>query len=380
MYSGKIPTFNWFNPTRVVFGVGELARLAELVNEISGNNSRIFLVTGRSSLKSQGILDDVISSIGPSRITLFNKVSPFPSPDLVDDALSECRQSSSDIVVAIGGGSALDLAKCVAILMTHEGGARDYAFGPKNIQRASLPFIAVPTTSGSSSEVTIGAALWDMEAQKSAGLFSPHMFPTVAIVDPNLTMSMPQLLAANTGFDAFTSAFESYWSVQAEPISDAIALEVIRIFCENLERSCIDGDITSRSACALAATLSGIGYSNSLPNMCHAVGSPLTIYWNVEHGQSVGITLPSFLRWNSDAISDKMNALLDAMGVANLDQAESKLSSMLENCGLETRLSGLGLVRNDIETLTENIKWELASRLPRSFDKNDARSLLEEIF
>ena len=114
--------------------------------------------------------------------------------------------------------------------------------------------------------------------------------------------------------------------------------------------------------------------------MCHAVGSPLTIYWNVEHGQSVGITLPSFLRWNSDAISDKMNALLDAMGVANLDQAESKLSSMLENCGLETRLSGLGLVRNDIETLTENIKCELASRLPRSFDKNDARSLLEEIF
>ena len=125
MYSGKIPTFNWFNPTRVVFGVGELARLAELVNEISGNNSRVFLVTGRSSLKAQGILDDVISSIGPSRITLFNKVSPFPSPDLVDDALSECRQSSSDIVVAIGGGSALDLAKCVAILMTHEGGALD---------------------------------------------------------------------------------------------------------------------------------------------------------------------------------------------------------------------------------------------------------------
>lgn len=315
MLAQHIPQFAWHNPTRVVFGPGKSSTLGAVVNDLAGSEALVFLATGRHSLRARGLLDKVVDSIGSSRVTLFDQVTPFPSPDLVDDAVAACRSSGAEIVVAVGGGSAMDLAKSVAILTAHEGSSRDYAVGDKRFERPGLPFVAVPTTSGSSSEVTSGAALWDMEAKRSMGLSSPLMFPTVAIVDPELAISMPKSLAAATGMDAFTSAFESYWSLEAEPISDAVDLEVIRLFAENLERSCIQGDLESRSSCALAATMSGIAYSNSHPNVCHGVGSPLTLYWRVIHGQAVGVTLASFLEWNASAIPHKLPALWDALGV-----------------------------------------------------------------
>ena len=284
MVQQTIRSFGWFNPTKVRFGVGELANLREEVDAVAGASARVFLVTGRTSLRRRGILQKLLDDLGESRVTLFDEAKPFPPPSLVDEALDRCRVAACDIVVAVGGGSAMDLAKAVAVLSAHEGGCVDYAERRKSIERAGLPFIAVPTTSGSSSEVTSGAALWDMEAKRSMGLSSPFMFPAVAIVDPELSMTMPKTLAAVTGMDAFTSAFESYWSLEAEPIADAIDLDVVRIFAKNLERSSIQGDLESRAACALGATMSGIAYSNSHPNVCHAVGSPLTLFWGTEHG------------------------------------------------------------------------------------------------
>lgn len=379
MLESALPAFTWFNPTRVIYGTGVLSSLRKVIDDTAGNESRVFLVTGRQSLKARGILQKVVESIGESRITLFDRVTPFPSPDLVDSATEECRAASADIVVAIGGGSAMDLAKSVAILTHHEGKSREYALREKPLQRKGLPFIAAPTTSGSSSEVTSGAALWDMEAKRSMGLSSPMMFPTIALVDPELTMTMSKSLAAVTGFDAFTSAFESYWSLDAEPIADAIDLEVIRMFAGHLERSCIQGDLESRSMCALAATMSGIAYSNSHPNVCHAVGSPLTIFWGVEHGQSVGITLTSFLRWNASAISHKLPALWAALGVNGLDEAVARITQIMERCGLETRLHGLGIGQQDMEMLIDQIRWDRVTVLPRPLERDDAAAILQEL-
>ena len=377
MVTEMLPSFAWANPTKVFFGVGELSRLRSVVDEQAGANPRVFLVTGRRSLRVRGILQKVVDSLGPARVTLFDEVTPFPSPDLVDAALEECRGASADVVVAIGGGSAMDLAKSVAILMTHDGTSREYASREKTLRRPGLPFIAVPTTSGSSSEVTSGGALWDMEAKRSMGLSSPLMFPTAAIVDPELAVSMPKTLAAVTGMDAFTSAFESYWSLQSEPIADAIDLEVIRLFTTHLERSCIQGDLESRSFCALAATMSGIAYSNSHPNVCHAIGSPLTLFWGVDHGQAVGITLTSFLRWNAPAVPHKLAALWAALGVRDLDEAATRITQVMERCGLETRLHGLGIGDGDMGTLLEHIRWDRLGALPRPIEREEMRGLLE---
>ena len=374
-----VPSFVWRNPTRIVYGVDSLDRLPDEVRAVAGNDARAFAVTGRTFLRASGLLARVEGLLSDFEVALYDKADPFPTPVDADEAAAACRDAGANVVVSIGGGSALDLAKAAAILATHDGAAKDYATGARRFERRGLPFVAVPTTSGSSSEVTSGAALWDWDTRSQFGLSDALMFPAVAIVDPRLAMSMSQTLAANTGMDAFTSAFESYWNVDAEPMSDALALEVIRIYSTNLVRSAIQGDMESRAACALGATMSGVGYSNSTPNACHAVGSPLTLLWRVEHGQSVSITLSSFLRWCAPAIAHKMPALLSALGVESVDEACAKIERIISACGLETRLSGLGIGSEDLETIVERTRWDRMAQLPRGIDAAGLRGMLGEI-
>jgi alcohol dehydrogenase class IV len=377
-------TLGWLNPTRVVFGAGVLARLPALVDEVAGPGARVFLVTGRKSLRASGALSRVLDGLGPGRVALFDDVPPFPSPEVADAALAALPARGAGVVVAIGGGSALDVAKAAAILATHDGRASEFATGQgmtpaKALDRPGLPVIAVPTTSGSSSEVTPFAALWDVEAKRSLHLASPRLFPAVALVDPELALGMTADLAAVTGVDAFTSAFESYWSREAGPISDALNLEVIRLFAAQLERSCLEADREARAACALAATMSGMAYSNSRPNVCHAVSSPLTLFWGVAHGQAVGITLPAFLRWNAPAIADRLPVLWQALGVADLDAAADRLTRVLERCGLATRLRQLGLGEGDVETLVAHMRWDRTAVLPRPLGQDDARAIFRAL-
>jgi alcohol dehydrogenase len=374
-----VSSFVWRNPTRIVYGVGKLETLADEVRGIAGDGANVFLVTGRNFLRERGILQDVLDDLAGFSATLHDRTNPFPSPADADAAARHCRESEADVVVAIGGGSALDLAKAAAILATQDGSSRDYMGGGANFENKGLPFIAVPTTSGSSSEVTPGAALWDWEVKNHFGLSSPTMFPDVAIVDPKLAMTMDQNLAANTGMDAFTSAFESYWNVNSEPMSDALALEVIRIYSQNLVRSAIQGDMESRAACALAATMSGVGYSNSPPNACHGIGSPLTLFWNVEHGQAVGISLAPLLRWNARAIAHKMPALLSALGAESVDAACDKITEIMERCGLHTRLSGLGVGRDDIALIVEHSRWERLGFMPEPMTEDELGEMLAGI-
>lgn len=192
-------------------------------------------------------------------------------------------------------------------------------------------------------------------------------------------MSMPKELAALTGMDAFTSAFESYWSKEAEPVSDALDLQVIRLFANHLESSCNNADLDSRSWCSLAATMSGVAYSNSHPNVCHAIGSPLTLFWEVDHGQAVGVTLPSMLRWTAPSISPKLPALWNALGVDGLEEATGRIVQIMENCGLKTSLSSLGVTTGGLETLVEHTRWDRVSVLPTPLGHDDLRRLLQDL-
>ena len=379
MVNTFVPSFVWRNPTRIVYGTDTLEQLPDEVRQVAGEGAKAFLVTGRTFLRTSGILQRVMDLLSDFEVVVHDRADPFPTPADADEAAALCREAGADLVVGIGGGSALDLAKAAAILATHERPAKDYSSRAARLERPSLPFIAVPTTSGSSSEVTSGSALWDWDSNSQFGLGDVRMFPTVAIVDPRLAMTMSQTLVANTGMDAFTSAFESYWNVESEPISDAYALEVIRLYSTNLVRSAIQGDLESRAACALAATMSGVGYSNSTPNACHGVGSPLTLHWRVEHGQSVSVTLSSFLRWSAPGIADRMPALLSALGVSSLDEACARIERIMTDCGLETRLSGLGIAEEDVDTIVENTRWDRLALLPKSIDEDGLRTMLRGI-
>ena len=369
--------FSFHVPTRIMFGEGYLDRLPEVIDDVcGGSGASVFLVTGKHSLRAQGVLDRVTRALGRFRVAHFDGAVPFPGSQDVERALEACRRAGPDVVVAIGGGSAMDLGKLTAALMANPGPAIEYGKRLRSIEQPGLPFIAVPTTSGSSSEVTPGMAMWEWEENTSYNVRHTYMFPTVALVDPDLTLSMPRDLAAASGVDAFSSAFESYWATGAQPVTDALALGTVRVFAENLEASCRDGGRAARSACALAATMSGVGYSNCPPNVCHAFSRPLTLLWRVAHGHAVGVTLPAFLERNAPAIAHKLPPLWEALGVNGLEEALDRLGEIMRNCGLETRLGELGVARGDLDRFLDVVAWERLATMPTDLSRQEARDLL----
>lgn len=374
-----MPSHSFYMPTRIIYGQGTLARLPEVVEETAGPDAHVFLVTGPNNLKANGTLDRVLADLERFQVTHYGGALPFTPPNLVDDAVAARLDSGANVVVGIGGGSVLDLAKLVAVLESNPGPAVDYGTGARKISRPGLPFIAVPTTSGSSSEVTSAARLWLFDQQESFAISHRNMYPTTAIVDPDLALTMPSDLAAATGMDAFSSAFESYWATESQPITDALALRVIRLYAQNLEASCNGAESEARANCALAATISGVGYTNSHPNICHAFSQPLTLMRGVVHGQAVGVSLGACLKWNAPAISDKLPALWEALGVEGLDDAVTRVEQIMERCGLKTRLEDLGFGSDDMETALDLVPWYRLKIMPREMSRLQAHSLLESL-
>ena len=268
-----------------------------------------------------------------------------------------------------------------AVLAGNRGTVEDFLRGGAPIVGRGLPCIAVPTTSGSSGEVSPYSVLWDKANNEKLGLGHSFLMPDVALVDPELALSMPSGLAAVTGMDAFTSAFEAYWSTDANPVADVLALEAIRLFSQGLEQSCADGVYEARAKCALGATLSGIAYSSAHTNACHAFGTPLTLRFGVNHGIAVGISLVPFLRWNLPSIGEKLNLLLQATGCATFEELTSQLDDLMVRIGLPTRLSQLGVELDDIPSIAkEGLAQPQLKFMPRSMDHGEAEALLHGIF
>ena len=227
--------------TRLVYGRGQLSRLTALVVELGGSGARVFLVTGRHSLKANGAFDRINELLASYPVVTFDEVQSSPSPEVAERALARCRGGGCSIVVGVGGGSCLDVGKITALISPNKGQPGDYLQDDPPVTAAGLPLIAVPTTSGSSSEVTPFTVVWDAEAKKRYPFVHPLLAPAVALVDPDLAQSMSGYLAAVTGMDALTSACEAYWSIGSQPVSDTLALRAIRLYMENLEASCTEG-------------------------------------------------------------------------------------------------------------------------------------------
>ncbi len=372
--------FEYSQPTRFVFGTGQLSQLPKLVDEWAGPVPRVLLVTGRSNLRATGVLDAVCHSLRPHHITIFDQVPTNPSPEIAQQAIDTCRSNNCNIVVAIGGGSPIDIGKITALLALGSSDMMSYQRQPTTIDFAGLPCIAVPTTSGSSSEVTPFAVTWDKEAAVRYPIAHPNLYPKVAIVDPDLVVTMPPSLAAATGMDAFTSAFEAYWSSHAQPVSDVLALECISLYRENLESSCLEGNADARAKCALASSLSGMAYSSARTTAPHAFGTPLSLFFGTVHGEAVGITLPAFLHWNIPTFERKLEPLLRAMRCESLEEVSDTLTGMMQHCSINTRLGDLGVGRDDLPRISGRALKEPQMQFnPRPMTVDQGVSLLEDI-
>jgi alcohol dehydrogenase class IV len=321
-------------PVRVIGGRGCLLRESALIADLG---KRALVVTGKHSARRCGALADVeaaLTSIGISWV-LFDEVEPNPSIETVRRAAELARLESVDFILGIGGGSPLDAAKAIAVLATNTLTDDDLFAGPW--PNAPLPIVAIPTTSGTGSEVTPYAILTDHALKMKRNLSGPALFPQLAYCDAGYTDSLPADVTNNTAVDALSHALEGFLSVKSQPMSDAIARESLAIVGDALRRLTTESPTPAlRDRLMLGSTLAGMVITHTGTTALHAMGYALTIFRNVDHGRANGLLMAPYLQFVAQAAPDRMQEALDAMGFRDIPALARVLHMLL---GSEIRLS-----------------------------------------
>ena len=358
-------TVRW--PGKIVFGAGQLANLGEEARPLG---QHAFLAT-TAELSALGLTDRVqrlLESAGV-RVTRFDAVQPDPTCLAVDEGTAVARAAGCDLVIGLGGGSAIDFAKAVAIAVTHEGPIWDYVTytgaNAKPVTSKVLPVVALPTTAGTGSEVTFATVLENPQTHMKAALLSPQVFPRLALVDPELTYTMPTSVTAMTGFDALTHGMEAYLNaVRSNPASDLFALEAVKLVATYLPRVVADGDdYGARASMAWAATLGGISIALSNTTVAHAMALPLGARLGTPHGLGLSRLLPVVLEHSWQAQPERCAALADTIGASGPGMAETQkaralaewLKSFVERIGLTAQWNGVGVDNSMLDTLTDDV-------------------------
>ncbi len=329
-------------PTSWRHGRGLAAQTGDILQVLRCR--RTLLVTDKH-LVDQGILTPVTDSLERANIhyTLCDEVTIEPTLDLFDSIVQKLDLKTYDSVLAVGGGSVIDVAKGLAVMAQFGGHIRDYAgFGriPAPLERK---VIAVPTTAGTGSEVSDGSVLIDGERQTKFIVLGTWLCPTVAITDPEMTLSMPPKITANSGVDALTHAIESYLSKDASVVSEAFSLRAIELISSGLQRAYDNGkDIDARETVQIGATMAMIAGMNAHMGICHAMVMPLCALYHMPHGQACGMVLPHALAYNERVEKEKVADIFRAMGLLRGGAGRNGVNRSCYQ-GLENLLNGVGI-------------------------------------
>jgi alcohol dehydrogenase len=337
-----------------------------------------------------GLLEKVLTPLEQAGVQahIFDQIEPNPRDYTVVKAFEFGKKKDCELVIGLGGGSPIDAAKAVGALMTNPGPIQDYLRGAV-LKNPPPPLIAIPTTSGTGSEVTQFSVVTDTERSFKAGIGSPLLIPKVALVDPLLMESMPPSLAAATGMDALTHAVETFVSVNSQPFSDALALHAIRLIGAFLRPSVANGaNLEARSQMAMASTLAGVAFSNAGVGLVHAMAHPLGGRFDVPHGVANAILLPLVMRFNLIARLEKFGQVAQALGekVEGLsavdagEKAVEAISRLSADIGIPGRLSEVKVKEEGIPQLaadTMNMKRAMAAN-PRVAKQEEVEKLFRE--
>ena len=294
--TSSITSFSYHNPTAIEFGWGALARLPELVKSVGG---RRVLVVGDPGVAKAGLVERVVSALGGAfPVTIFTDVESDPDARSVDAGVQLARSKECDVIVGIGGGSAMDVAKVIGVMLTNPGNIRDYN-GMGKIGQPGAPVIAIPTTSGTDSELTIWSVLSDKEQKTKFGVGSVLNCARIALLDPELTMSLPPAITAATGIDALTHALESYVNMAPQPISEAMSEQSMALIARSLRLAVAQpGNKEARADMLLASTIAAMAFNSTRLGLAHAFAMPLGSRFHIPHGLANAIMLPAVMRFN----------------------------------------------------------------------------------
>jgi alcohol dehydrogenase len=351
-------TFSFTGAQRFVFGRGSFSDLPGKLAEL-----RIIrpLIVLDGSLASLGFSEKIEALMKQAKMdfVLYQKAVPEPPLELADDGSKLALRKKCDGVVGIGGGSAMDLAKAISVLAANQDKAVDY-LGLDRVPGPGLPKVMVPTTAGTGSEVTFTAVFRRKELNKKEGMNSPYLYPEIALLDPELTLSLPPHATATTGIDALCHAIESYTSIAASPVSEMFSLEAIGLISDNLRTAVHDGtNIEAREAMLLGSLYAGYGLANAGVTAVHSLSYPLGGRYGISHGLANTIILPKVLRFNLPGALEKFAHVAEMMGevVDDLplrdaaDLCVEAVESLIEDCGVMATLQDLKVPAKDFSSL-----------------------------
>lgn len=351
-YDGDL-SFNYFSPTKVIFGTGSIT---EISMEVSALGKKAFLVTDPGLIET-GLVDQVKGKLGNLLAGVYADVPQDSGMDVVDQGAESALAAGADVLVSLGGGSVIDTAKGMCIVMKEGGSLRDFQ-GMQLLTRQQTPHVVIPTTAGTGSEVTSGAVVLDKDQGQKIIIFEYFNTPRVAILDPRMTEKLPANLTASTGMDAMTHAVESYVAQARNPISDAAALHAIKLIVRYLPEAVENGgNLVARGQMQVAALLAGWAFSNAMVGLVHAMAHSLGAICSIPHGLANGILLPHVMRYNSDEIPQLTADIAEAMGQAVNDMdpsaaanaAADKMETFAKSVGLDQRLRDLGVNEEELE-------------------------------
>ena len=373
--------FQFFMPTKVLFGAGQLGNLH--LEQIPGKKALIVTSNG-SSTKKYGYLEAVERELDLAGVghVLFDEVRPNPTNHNVMDGAAKARENGCDFVVALGGGSVMDCAKCIGLMMVNEGDLWDYAFSQKGGKREFVkpmaPLVAITTSAGTGSEVDMFSVISNDEMEEKTGVFDGSMFPTISVVDSDLMMSVPQKFTAYQGMDAFFHAAESVINTKEHPMGEMFALKAIELIAENLPKACADGsDREARSNMALANSLAGYYMlCTSEHTMEHVMGS---YHDTLAHGAGLIMISHAYFDFFAErkAAEEPMMKMARAMGVENPKSGKdfiAALDRLIAAVGCaDLKMSDHGITREEIKKWPQHIHEVLggditADPLPLSDD------------
>ncbi|MFA6413879.1 MAG: iron-containing alcohol dehydrogenase, partial [Syntrophales bacterium] len=374
---------------KIVFGNGSFQQLPDHIRELQAKRPLIVL---DKQLAATGMKEQVVELLKKSGMEcqIFDKVDPEPKISLADEGAKLALKAKCDIIVGIGGGSAMDVAKAIAVLATNKGKAVDY-LGLNKVPGPGLPKIMIPTTAGTGSEVTFTSVFVRPDLKKKEGMNSPFLYPDLALLDPLLTVSLPPGPTASTGIDALCHAIESYTSINASPLSELLSLEAIALIAENLRTAVHDGsNIAAREKMLLGSLYAGLGLANAGVTAVHSLSYPLGGKYGIPHGLANTVLLPHVMSFNISGAQEKFVDIAEAMGemVDGLPLREAAylaveaVNSLVEDCGIQTNLEDLGISEDDFEEMAKiamTVARPLANN-PRQVTLEDAVAIYEDAF
>jgi alcohol dehydrogenase class IV len=356
-------SFGYFAPTEIVFGCGGINEIGSLAARFG---KKAILVSGPKSSVLAPLYEKIRQALSAAGIdsVQFDGVIPNPTTNVVSAGADLAKQFKAEVVIGIGGGSSLDTAKAVAVEASHSGTAWDYLHYTAGPTEKTLPIIAVGTTAGTGSQTTPCAVITNPAKRDKSAIWHKNIFPRVALVDPELTLSMPKSVSAQTGFDAFCHSFESYISVGTNPLVETMSLEAIRLIAENLPKVLANGnDIEARSQMAWADTLGGLCISSGGVTLPHGLGMQVGGFCpHVSHGQALAIIYPEFTRYTCLSAVKKFAAVGRILDPSLVKESDGKaaeksceaIDAFLKKIGLWIGFKSLNVSKEEIRVIADH--------------------------